>query len=146
MGCYDNEAAVTAIGNFDDCLGRVSLGNMNGLGVDAETICSSSGISQCLLSRLRLARLILRRRLHQWRRPPGAGRGTIDCKWLCHGDYNDLRAHAPSEVQAMIYALLGKFRSVCRYENELDTRKNRLIFGMLGALAPLRHDDRRQAA
>jgi hypothetical protein len=29
---------------------------------------------------------------------------------------------------------------------QLDTRKNRLIFGMLGALAPWRHDDRRQAA
>ena len=43
-------------------------------------------------------------------------------------------------------AFYGFYARVSGESRELDTRKNRLIFGMLGALAPWRHDDRRQAA
>ena len=60
--------------------------------------------------------------------------------------FDVIQARQPEDLEGSFRISERVAKSSRIYTYQLDTRKNRLIFGMLGALAPWRHDDRRQAA
>jgi nucleotide-binding universal stress UspA family protein len=131
VGGHDDKIAMSLLGGRDDCLGGLSLGDMNSFGVDAKPIRSSFDISQNRRGRFLLSRLVLRH-FRRSRYPVGT---RIDWPALCRHDDGDLGANALGQRHPMINPLPGNLRSVCRYE---DVR----VHDRLVCLDRLRPEDR----